>query len=74
MDYNYFCKGCGNKVIISVSMSKKKDEYFCENCGGLLYRDFKIDFPATIIPEHMRATAGNKINYNQSPSGKKHFW
>ena len=70
-EYAYKCSECGCEQDFKHSMKIGPPKvHECIECSGVMKRNFNISI---IIPHHFNES-GNKIKYDKSPSGRKHFW
>lgn len=73
MIYEYRCIKCNHIEEVEMKMTDEHPiSVMCTKCRSLANRYFSV---SPIIPEHMKAEAGNQIRYDRSSQihGKKYF-
>ena len=69
--YDFICTKCGEIAEFDENPSDIPEIEKCPGCKGKMVRYWGHRAPAIHIPEGFAET---QINYDQSPSGKKHFF
>lgn len=72
--YPYRCSICGFEEDLYYHMDQEKPKkYRCHSCGSRASMHRVFGRSSVHIPLDWGSTE-NKIRFNKSPSGRKHFW